>query len=304
MPDEFLNLEQAVTEWAWREFDNTASSREKKLRQKELKKKQKCLDVVIDWSKTRFNDVTKWSRIGEEAETTIGNDVTRSGGAATASSSGVGRGLQFGPGRLTSPGMSVLFETKFTNNTIYDQEYTMKTEKTTRRSLSTCVERGLTKGFEMGIKLTTPCEVLEANAGYRREVTLTNSDGETIDEEMTWGVESIIHVKGEHVAEAQLVVNERKQDGEFQIESRFSGMVYVTFTNLKENNAFVKETGHDVAEIVAEYLEREKKKEHLLPYVRIEKNVVIVTTGGRCHFRYGVSQEVKVKQRPIGPDDQ
>ena len=55
--------------------------------------------------------------------------------------------------------------------------------------------------------------MFEANAGYHREFTLTNTDGETFEEELSWGVESCIRVKPEHVAEARLVVTERKQCG-------------------------------------------------------------------------------------------
>ena len=54
---------------------------------------------------------------------------------------------------------SVLFQTRFKNNTKADQSYTMRTEKKTRTSMSTSVEHGFTKGIEMGVSLKTPCEV-------------------------------------------------------------------------------------------------------------------------------------------------
>jgi len=54
---------------------------------------------------------------------------------------------------------SVLFQTRFKNNTKADQSYTMKTEKKTKTSMTTSVERGLTRGVEMGVQLKTPCEV-------------------------------------------------------------------------------------------------------------------------------------------------
>jgi len=53
----------------------------------------------------------------------------------------------------------VLFQTRFKNNTKADQSYTMRTEKKTRTSMTTCVEHGFTKGIEMGVKLMTPGEV-------------------------------------------------------------------------------------------------------------------------------------------------
>ena len=36
---------------------------------------------------------------------------------------------------------------------------------------------------------------MEANAGFKKEMTLTNSEGETVEEEMTWGVDSQIEVQ-------------------------------------------------------------------------------------------------------------
>jgi len=55
--------------------------------------------------------------------------------------------------------VSVLFQTRFKNNTKADQSYTMKTEKKTRTSMTTSVEHGFTKGIEMGVRLMTPGEV-------------------------------------------------------------------------------------------------------------------------------------------------
>ena len=37
------------------------------------------------------------------------------------------------------------------------------------------VDRAVTVGYEMNLSLKTPCEVFEANAGFKREVTVNNS---------------------------------------------------------------------------------------------------------------------------------
>ena len=49
--------------------------------------------------------------------------------------------------------------------------------------------------MSMDVKLTTPCSILEANAGFSREMSLTNTRGETIEEELTWSVDSEIEVR-------------------------------------------------------------------------------------------------------------
>ena len=81
--------------------------------------------------------------------------------------------------------------------------------------------------------------MLEANAGYRREQSLTSVDGEVFEEELTWGVESQIHVQPQHVAEATLTVDERRLAGSFVVETRMRGTVYVSFTCPRDNNAQV-----------------------------------------------------------------
>ena len=82
-------------------------------------------------------------------------------------------------------------------------------------------------------------QVFEANAGYKREFTLTNTDGEVFEEELSWGVESQIHVQPQHVATATLMVDERRQTGSFVVETRMRGTVYVSFTSPRDNNAQV-----------------------------------------------------------------
>jgi hypothetical protein len=91
----------------------------------------------------------------------------------------------------------------------------------------------LSKGIEMNIKLTTPCQVLEANAGFHREMSLVNSESETIEQELSWGVDSQIEVKGRHVGEAKLIILEEEYCGNFTIKThiRYLGSVLVLFIN-------------------------------------------------------------------------
>ena len=105
--------------------------------------------------------------------------------------------------------------------------------------------------------------VLEANAGYYQEETLTNSAGQTFEEELTWGVDSLIKVESNHVAEAQLVVNAKKRSGDFIIVSRIWGPVFVNFTYIRENNTQLKATctGQDIYEILKASYKRSKEKE-------------------------------------------
>ncbi len=195
--------------------------------------------------------------------------------------------------------VNVLFQTEFTNNSKTPQTYTLKVEKTTRSSCTTEVENGVCKGFDLSVNLKMPCEILEANAGYHREVSLTNTEGQTFEEELSWGAESEIRVEPKHVANAQLVVKETKQSGNFVIETKIRGTAHVTFTNIRENNSLLKPVSGDIAYIFNKYLEQKRKIGDSFEFVSVHDDTVFIKSKGSCKFRYGVKQEVKVDQIPL-----
>lgn len=283
-----LNLHEIVEEWSLREYLKTATRSQKRLYEKERLKPKNYLGMDIDWSEVTFVDITHWPRIDhekfEDEEETKCGDVT-------------GRYLQ--PINNGKTKVSVLFSTKYTNDTSDSQEYTMRTQKTTRSTCETSVECGFTRGKDMSVTLKMPGEILEVNAGYTSENTLTSKDGQTFEEEISWGVESVIKVKPGHVADAELVVNEKKISGKYEIVTKISGTIYVTFTKIKDNNAFVKLVGNDISDIVQKYIEMKKKINLSPPHVSIENSTITITTKGNCLFRYGIKQEVVVHQEAI-----
>ena len=243
--------------------------------------------IQVDWTDVRFLDETEWDRVGKEAfDSSLQSDANEN---------------QAGQASKVYTHANVLFQTKFTNNTNDEQEYTMKTEKTTSSSCSTSVETGFTKGYEMSITLKTPCEILEANAGYKNEMYLTKSEGQSIEETLTWGVESQIRVKRGHVAEAELVVNERKQNGDFIVLSRIQGTVLVRFYNIRNNNQAFRFISNNIYGILEKYADMERRKGQALDFVEFEEesDTVIVKTKGTCRFKYGINQEVKVDQKEL-----
>ncbi len=275
---------------AWKEYDATASWRQRRLRDKQKQNPgRKYISVNIDWSKVKFRDETEWPRIAEDM----------ADGAAQAqdqNDSGHGEDSQMADfGRAQS---SVLFQTKFTNNTLFDQEYTMKTEKTTRSSATTEIETSYTRGIEMSCNLKTPGEIFEANCGFTRELSLTNNETESIETELTWGVESLIKVKPEHIAFAQLVVNEKKYNGDFTITSRIKGYLSVEFRDVKEKvpSTF---TVHNIAKVVEEHMQMKKRIGEPIEFAEVKDGVVIIRTKGTCNFRFGIRQEVVVNQVPL-----
>lgn len=235
----FVDIDKIIKDWAWSQYKELESFRQKRLRKKEEQsgKIGKYIDVRIDWTSVTFRDETDWTHIND--------DVTEGSGGQTGSGKTGKPGSDAGPTNAL-----VLYETKYTNNTSKEQEYTLRTEKTTSSSLDTSVESGYTFGMEMGITLKAPGEVLELNAGYRKEFQLTSTKGETFEETLTWSLESKVLVERQHVAEARMLVNEKKQSGEFVIKSHLSGTVRVTFTSVKDNNSFIMAVQHNIVKIL------------------------------------------------------
>jgi len=285
-----LDLESAVQSWASQEYDKAATRKMKRLKSKNY------LQVNVDWSRVKIKDETRWPPLAESPF-----DETEIDGNSNADKI-TGAKLQSAlADTAANTKASVLFQTVFRNNTAAQQEYTMRTEKTTRSTCTTSMETAYTKGIDMCVTLKTPCEVFEANAGFHREMTLTNSEGQSIEEEITWGVESHINVKQGHIANAMLVVEEKKYNGKFEIISRIHGSVYITFNNAKDNNSLVFAISGNIFNIVKNYLEEQAAMNNpLSQFVElVSPSAVIVRTQGACDFRFGIKQQVLVDQVPI-----
>ncbi|CAG9540457.1 unnamed protein product [Cercopithifilaria johnstoni] len=192
-----------------------------------------------------------------------------------------------------SKGEQVLFKSTFTNNTEREQEYTFKTERCTRSTATISIEKGVCRGMEMELKLKTPCEIVEANAGFHNEISIVNIGENTVEEELTWGVDSTIKVPAFCETVAELVILEDHQIRNFTVDSRISGRIIVTVTNLKENNSLVTIIEGKIADII-----RGIANYSSLGF-SVKDDIVSYTTKGTCKFKYGVEQIVKLREHPI-----
>jgi len=74
-----INLDEIVRDWAWHEYDDTATSSQKKLRRKDKREPRKYLRLEVDWSETTFRDETRWSPLCAdefESATNVTSNVT------------------------------------------------------------------------------------------------------------------------------------------------------------------------------------------------------------------------------------
>jgi hypothetical protein len=95
-----------------------------------------------------------------------------------------------------NPLSSVLFRSSFVNDTDKEQEYILRTE---RKTVSTCdieIFQGYVteKSAEFSLEIPIPSCVVSAGAGFKHEYSVENSTTKSIQEEMTWSLESNVKV--------------------------------------------------------------------------------------------------------------
>jgi len=255
---DIIDLEQIVLQWAKKIFDVTKTKSEGKV-------KKKHLQYNINWSHMLSETL-------EPIYTVDGVD-NRS--------------------RVSLKDEVVLFKTTFTNTTDREQEYSFKTERVTRSAATVIVEKGICRGVDMSLKLKTPCEVVEANAGFKTELSVMHIGENTTEEELAWGVDSTVRVPPRSETVAQLVILEDNKLRKFSIENQLTGKIVVTLTNLKENNSLVTVIDGNIADIIRGL------PNYMALGFRTENQVVSYTTSGSCRFKYGIEQRVTIKEKSI-----
>ncbi|CAD6198975.1 unnamed protein product [Caenorhabditis auriculariae] len=254
-----VDLEEIVLNWAKVIFDTTKTNKEAKI-------KKKYLSYNINWTKL----------FQESSEPTYSIHGAR-------------------PNVISNPkDEKVLFKTTFTNTTQREQEYSFKTERATRSTSTVIIERGVCRGTEVSLKLKTPCEVVEANAGFHQEVMLNHIGENTNEEELGWGVDSTVRVPPNSETVAELVIIEDIVSRDFHIENRLSGKVLVTITNMKENNSLVTVVEGNVADIIRGMTDYAAKG-----FTFEGNQITKYETRGTCIFRYGIEQKVRITETPL-----
>jgi len=135
--------------------------------------------------------------------------------------------------------------------------------------------------------------VAEANAGFKREITVTNIGEDTVEEELMWAVDSNVKVPANTETTAELVITEAHCQASFLMETKFHGKVLVTVTNIKENNSLITILEGNMADIMSREVQKGLKG------FKIQGKVVVAETRGRCNFKYGIEQRVRISEKPI-----
>lgn len=192
--------------------------------------------------------------------------------------------------RSPKPTAHVLFTANFSNDTPKPQRYTLRTERRTKSTCNIALCKTYTMGASVSIKLTPPNPIIEANAGFHGEMSMGKGVNETFEQELAWAVDNEIEVPPGHVTKADLVIKEDEFDGEFSIESRFEGKVVVTYETKKQPREHVMTVVRDVKRLMT------KDKGFKID----EEGRPCFVTRGKCKCRFGIEQNVLLRQSAIG----
>lgn len=187
-----------------------------------------------------------------------------------------------------APKSSVLFSSQFINDTNFDQEYLLRTE---RKTTSTCqieIKEGYVceRSADISLEIQLPGVVAEAGAGFRQEYSVEKGLTKSIQEEMSWSIESNVRVQGMSKTTAELVVQENQYSGKFEQKTYFSGKVSVYLQ--KDNQTLISFDFGDLADI---FTERKG-------FRRDDEGIYIITKG-ECKARFGIEQKIELHQHPL-----
>ena len=192
-----VDLDLIVEKWISYMWDKTKLTQSSKATKCELED----LDIVVNWARVELNQ--------SDAQ------------------------FERGPNpRSQAPIAQTLFRTYFINNTNTEQEYSFKTERTTRQSCGFCFTKGFSREKEGGVTFKIPQDIIEIGGGIRSEQFVECGKDQTKEESVTWAVDSIIKVQPHTKTSASLVITELEFDRNFNLETRLKGIYifYQTYT--------------------------------------------------------------------------
>ncbi|CAH8582323.1 unnamed protein product [Heterobilharzia americana] len=204
------------------------------------------------------------------------------------------------------PKLHTLFSTTFKNNTDSEQEYSFRTERCTRSMAEIEIQKGVIMSKELSIKLALPNSIMEANAGFKHEISIGTSTRQSTEEELAWGIDTRISVPPRRSASAEIKIEEEEMNCCFRLKTTMYGRLRATFLDPIHDNSLVKYLEGDLGTIIQERL----TSQHCLqqngpdngPYLWTEpmksgQRLFYMETWGRCKFRFGVHQAVEVNQK-------
>ncbi|CAH8538532.1 unnamed protein product [Schistosoma turkestanicum] len=149
---------------------------------------------------------------------------------------------------------------------------------------------------------------MEANAGFKHEISIGSSARQSTEEELAWGVDTRVTVPPRHSASAEVKIDEEEMNCCFRLRTTMYGRLRVLFLDPIHDNALIKYLEGDLGTIIQELLKSDRSHENgptnkYGPYVwtepmnKSQQRIFHMETWGKCKFRFGVHQSVEVSQK-------
>ncbi len=182
----------------------------------------------------------------------------------------------------------MLFRSSFINDTDKEQDYLLRAE---RKTVSSCdielYEGYVTEGsLDLSLEIPLPGCVISTGAGFKREYTMEKGITKSIQEEMTWSVESNIKIPQMSKTTAELLVKEDEYRGRFEIKTYFYGGISVKL--MKDGYELLAIELDDLNDIFNS--EKGFKR---------DKNGIFIVTRGECKAVFGIEQKIELHQQKL-----
>ncbi|CAH8640362.1 unnamed protein product [Schistosoma rodhaini] len=185
----------------------------------------------------------------------------------------------------------VLFSSIFTNKTSETQTNHLRTERRTSSSCRLSLQKVVTKGGSINLQIGPPSMSVQANGGFRRELTMSKNMEEVFEEELIWTLDTEIVVPPGYNTRAELIITEDEYYGKFQVETIFEGSISVKLRDKKDGSVVSVVIINDLSKLLTA-----KNGFHPIPN---STNAVCFVNEGSCHCHYGVGQRVELQEEKI-----
>ncbi|CAH8863465.1 unnamed protein product [Trichobilharzia szidati] len=185
----------------------------------------------------------------------------------------------------------VLFSSLFTNNTSETQTNHLRTERRTSSSCRLSLQKAVVKGGNINLQIGPPSMSVQANGGFRREVTMSKDIEQVFEEELIWTLDTEIVVPPGYRTRAELVITEDEYNGKFQVETVFEGTISVKLRDKKD--------GSIVSVVVINDLSKVLNSKHGFYQVPNSTGAVSFINEGSCHCHFGIGQRVELHEEKI-----
>ncbi|CAG2241986.1 unnamed protein product [Mytilus edulis] len=189
---------------------------------------------------------------------------------------------------------NILFESVFKNNSNQEQHHNLKTEQNTTGTCKSSITKGYTTGFNVGLTLSAPGDILGTSAGFSKGFSVENTFANEDQRKMTWSAEGVLLVEKNSELTAKLQITEKQSSYTFSTKVAVKGEVIVKFYERK-NNKYLMEYRGPIRTILIQKKDKFTDTNGQI-FVEDINGTAYVKVEGECIFKYGIKQEVIITQ--------